>query len=135
MRRVILAGAIGVALLAAPVALAAPPKLEAQPTFGKALFPGTWQPITVTVTNRADSPALNGRLVLVVDSRERNYGSDPEVTYTQPVHLPAGQGVSQLRFLVNVPGESPRFVLRLLDEAGRVVQTTEVRMRRCVSSL
>jgi len=113
-----------VALLAAPVALAAPPKLEAQPTFGKALFSGTWQPITVTVTNRADSPALSGRLVLVVDSRDGVYGLPP-VTYTQPVHLPAGQGVSQLRFLVNVPGESPRFVLRLLDEAGRVVQTTE----------
>lgn len=123
MRRVILASVIGLALLVAPVALAAPPKLEVQSTFGKALFPGTWQPVTITVTNSAENPALRGRLVLVVDSRDRAYES--AVTYTQPVELPAGQGVSQARFLIRVPSDAPRFVIRLLDEAGRVVQMGE----------
>lgn len=125
MRRVTLAWTISTALLAAPAALAASPKLELKPAFGRALFPGAWQPLTVTVTNPADGEAVQGELVLEVESRDAPTEQYTTATaYTHKLTLPQGQGTATITFNAWLSYGSPRLNVTLRNAQGQSLAST-----------
>ena len=84
----------------APLALAAPPALDAKPALSDTLVQGKWQPLLITVQNPDSGEALQGEIQVALDETRQQTRL---ATYTAPVSLPRGAATLRVPVTVFVP--------------------------------
>ncbi|HVK05726.1 MAG TPA: hypothetical protein VM490_19810 [Armatimonadaceae bacterium] len=117
---------LATATMAGGAARAAPPSLDLKPTFGDALIPGRWQPVTVTATNPPDGDALVGAIRVTL---EDPYTEQPLAAYRRDITLPQGAATAETTLLILVPDGTPPEI-QVLAVRGRGASDDAVARRR-----